>query len=260
MGQALITRRGGSGALSLSVIAISSANNLPSSAANGTVAIVSATAIVNTWVGNDFPTGVQAGDAFIRTTSKLGYSLPVGLSARFVIYPAAVYQYVGGLWVERVAYFRTGNAWVNAAYIIYNYGELLAGVWTGSGTGGWLATYANRFIVGCSNNANGVTNNQYNVRNSANVDMTEYRTMHVLCDLTNPGASGGWSIAVGVANVADTTFAASFAAAAGTVTDVELTVDVSSLAGPYRPQVFAGASRFENVTRSIDVKRVWFTR
>lgn len=264
MAQAMMMRRSGGSGLDLALLAIGSSLLLPASAANGTVAIVTGTAPGKLWVGRTAPaSGMQSGDIFIRTTGILSFGLPVALEERALIYPAAVYQYAGGAWAMLSAYFRIGGAWVPSAFAVYSEGDQLSGTWsgTGLGTGAYSLTgYATYFVVSCSNNANGVNSNQYWATNTVAFDVTEYAAMHVLADVANPNATGGWGVAIGVANTANTTFVASAYAAAGSYTNLELTVDIAALTGSLRPQVYASVSRNESVTRSLTVKRVWFTR
>ncbi len=264
MGQAMMLRRGGSGggAMDMVLTAISSSLLLPASAPNGTVAIVTTATIGKLWVGKTAPSsGMVAGDVYIRTTGVLSFGLPVALEERFVIYPAAVYQYASGAWAMMRAYYRIGGAWVNSAFVVYSEGDKVSGTWVGSSTGTagrWLTDNATNFVVGCTGN-NSSTTFQY-ATNSVALDVTEHTTMHVLCDVVHPGPSNAQYVGIGLANAGNTTFVAIKYAAVGTFSDLELTLDITALTGSYRPQVQAGVWGNESYTRSITVKRVWFTR
>lgn len=138
MGEAFITRRGsgGSGVLNFAVKAYASVEDLPETAADNTIALITDVEISSWCFSNDEPAGGVDGSVWIATGE--GSICPFNAMKKsgtcLAIYPVSTKQYISGVWVNTEAFFYNGE-WTQFSYLVvylYNNGDT-AHVWQGSG-------------------------------------------------------------------------------------------------------------------------------
>jgi len=199
MSNVFISRRGGGGTGGkVNAISVASAENLPASAKEGTIAVITSTAIKNVYVQNTEPTVVEVGDVWIST--GVASTVPVQLG-NATLYPSAVKQYVTGEWKSVSAYVFFSGSWMTLEMYLFRSGDQNESV-----TGGWLA--AKRMygvpVIGetALEAAYGTANQSYNrvlFRTKNAVDLSAYKTLKASFTPITRNHSGR-SVAVGVGN------------------------------------------------------------
>ena len=145
MGEAYLVRRGGTG-LKLNVIACASADALPGTASENTIAVITDLQPVGLFVQATEPQNPVEGDVWAVTTG--GDALLFAASKKSVkVGLSRIEQYDGAAWVQKVGYVHAGNGWAPISNVmdLYN-GE--AGQTDGwqTGKGGGTATYTGTYM------------------------------------------------------------------------------------------------------------------
>lgn len=126
---------GARGKTRVKALNIASADALPENVKDGTLAIISDTAVRNVWAQNEEPAEPEEGDVWLTCGAKS--SAPI-VKDYLTIYPTAAKQYQNGAWVGVSCYVRKNDEWIALEIILYRNGDLCVPV-----TGGWAgATYA----------------------------------------------------------------------------------------------------------------------
>jgi hypothetical protein len=114
----------GGGGAKLDVTAYASVGNLPDDADEGAVAVITATAVADSYADSDFPPSPAAGDVFILLG---GLSYPIPLTKLITIYPRGAYQYESSTWVLKETYVYLSGSWTELLYLLYNAGTFYMG-------------------------------------------------------------------------------------------------------------------------------------
>ena len=134
MGDAYIIRRGGgSGGVNYRVKAYPHSSDIPSTAKENTIAVVTTNEITDICFSPNEPTVKTTGLLWI----KVGSSSPAKFNAikknSIILYPLYAKLYIGGKWISVVAKSYLNGVWVNWIIYAYNYGDEcieLTGGWT----------------------------------------------------------------------------------------------------------------------------------
>lgn len=172
---------GGSGGLNFEVKAFASADALPQSARENTIAVVTDTPISSWVMSAEQPTGAE-GMVWIEVAAASDVAFYADKKQQVKLYPKSVKQYVSGAWTNMDAYVYQGGAWVEFSSTwngeLYVYGDQWETI-----TGGWI-------IDGQTQAANTVTfqdqdimiaarANYRSVVSTANkIDTTGYNTLY----------------------------------------------------------------------------------
>lgn len=125
------TTVGGGGSVgSLKTIAVSEIAYLPSSAKDGTIAVITRTTVPNTYVQNEQPTAQKNGDVWITTSGTSNAPIILG---NITLYPTSMKQYNGSEWVSVSGYIRSNGEWLSLEMILFRNGNTYSEI-----TGGWL--------------------------------------------------------------------------------------------------------------------------
>lgn len=110
----------GAGRQRLKVIAAASKAALPATAKDGTIAVITTTAVGTVWAQADEPASHSAGDVWIKT--GLSSTAPINLATKgsALLYPKNAAQYIGGQWVSVTLYTRSNSVWVIGLAYLYN--------------------------------------------------------------------------------------------------------------------------------------------
>ena len=109
----------------LNVKAYAAVSNLPATANEGAIAVITSTAIGNSYAAAEAPSAPSSGDIWVLLGSD---SLaPVMLSDSITISPRAAYQYNGSSWGILETYVYTGSAWVEITLLVYDTGNFYFG-------------------------------------------------------------------------------------------------------------------------------------
>ena len=108
----MIINTGGTGSgASLRAIAVASENALPASARDGTIAVVTNTAVSAVYAQNTEPSSPKNGDVWITVSSISTTPIVLG---KITLYPAQYKQYVGNAWENVTAFVRCNGVWVQS--------------------------------------------------------------------------------------------------------------------------------------------------
>ena len=111
------------GGAKLKVTVYSAVGNLPASAKEGAVAVITSTAIGDVYVSADEPASPASGDLWAWIGGQS--AAPVDLTDLFTVHPRAIYQYSGSAWALLESYVYTSSAWVEVTLYLYDNGEFL---------------------------------------------------------------------------------------------------------------------------------------
>lgn len=115
--------KGGGGKV-VNVKAVSSSDELPSSAKNGDIVLVTDTPIANIVIALKEPETASDGDVCVRVGDLSIVSVNVGNNPSIELRPWLVTQYIGGEWALKEAYVRDDSEWVALDGIIFYQGWL----------------------------------------------------------------------------------------------------------------------------------------
>lgn len=252
--------RAGGGA-SLNVIAASSFSALPETADEGTMAVITDTAIGAVYVQKAQPETAAAGDIFISTAANLHTVDIAGDEGSLQIPLGFVHVWNGTAWEQAEAYFHTDGKWIPQSNIVYLYN---AGSVNEQITGGWIAAEGGGTATMNAANMRLVISSSTGIRKHVAttnmIDLTGYATLHVVANFASLSvdSSTAPSLRLGVstnqnANLASITTKAEKAyTAKGEKT---LSYDVSSLDGEYYVIVGVGWP-----TATVNITQVWLEK
>lgn len=108
---------------SVNMVQYESADDLPASAPEGTIAIIVVAAITRVFVGPHPPASPLNMDKWVWTGSQS--QAPIQFNDEISFYPRAVYQYNNRthVWVLKPGYVFTSGAWVELSMYVYDNGE-----------------------------------------------------------------------------------------------------------------------------------------
>ena len=122
-GDGILNFKGGGGKV-VNVKAVSSSDDLPSSAKNGDIVLVTDTPIANIVIALKEPETASEGDVCVRVGDLSIVSVNVGNNPSIELRPWLVTQYIGGEWALKEAYVRDDSEWVALDGIIFYQGWL----------------------------------------------------------------------------------------------------------------------------------------
>jgi len=153
-----------------------SAEALPTSAAEGTLAIISQTRPVKVLVQNTEPTAPDAGDVWVSTGVTSTAPVQTG---NITVYPTSAKQYDGSAWVTVSTYVFSNGAWMSLEMYLFQSGDQNESV-----TGGWLAAWQMAGVAAIGDAAleaaYGTANQEYNrvaFCTKDTVDLSAYKTL-----------------------------------------------------------------------------------
>lgn len=245
-----IFNAGGLGGRRLKVIAVSSEAALPTVVKDGTLAVVTGTAIGTVWAQSETPTGAT-GDIWIKTGGTSTAPVNMASIGSLIVYPLGAYQYDGTRWNLIIGYARVSGAWVFLLTYLYNTGNTYSEL-----TGGWSAGYSSGTV---SFTLEAITM-QYYVANTGalycptvnKIDLTAYNTIHCRGIATK---ATNLRLYVGSTRTISSGSAVALQLTALTADTIgEVALDISTLSGQF--YVFVGLySELGPITLSVDC--VW---
>ena len=132
MGKAFLYGNGGAG-LNFKVVACASAEALPATARENTIAVLTATAINGYIFSSTEPTEPAEGMVWIITGTSSAVAFSASKKNPVMIYPLSAKQYVGGAWVNLSAMSYQNGSWVDWwDGALFDNGDICEDV-----TGGW---------------------------------------------------------------------------------------------------------------------------
>lgn len=157
------------GGASISVKAYASADELPITAKDGAIAVISHTAVAKVYAQSVEPAEPKAGDLWILFAAN--GTLPA-VGGNVVIYPQKSYQYTDGAWTAIPMKVYKDGSWVDATAdaVIYTPSDEVEEI-----TGGWHATSATQIVK----NANGMEIYSGFVSTALKIDLTHYSLLKV---------------------------------------------------------------------------------
>jgi len=175
-----------------------SAETLPTSVAEGTLAIISQTRPGKVLVQNTEPTAPASGDVWISTDVSSSAPIQTG---NITIYPSSAKQYVAVAWVTVTAYVFSGGAWIPLETYLFKNGDLYESI-----TGGWVRMWRDRECAEITDTAL-VADASYQYRRAAfrtknAVDLTSYKTLRAVFTPITKTYGGEYCVALGVNNTA----------------------------------------------------------
>ena len=147
---------------SLNITPYASTDNLPETANENDIAVITEEEITNWCARSDPPIGTAEGSIWIVTKTNGNAWFNIGsASSPIIIYPATVKQYISGAWVHKDSYiFQNGN-WKQIVYYLYDAGEeyeAITGGWTiVNGSGGRGVKNTDNIYLGYSGSSNRVS-------------------------------------------------------------------------------------------------------
>lgn len=153
----------------ISVSAYATEDDLPSDAEDGTIAVISTTAVGNVYVQGEEPNEAQEGDVWILFAAN--GTLPA-VGGNVIIYPQRAYQYTDGAWTAVAMKVYKDGTWVDATadVVIYTPSNEAEEI-----TGGWYAASA----TGLTKNTNGMEIYSGFVSTALKIDLTHYSLLKV---------------------------------------------------------------------------------
>ena len=174
MGDCYIVRRGGGAVKGSKVINVSGASALPSNAENGTIAVVSATAVKNVYVQDAAPSSPQKGDLWFTQGNGAiiyvlgGVSVQVNTSS----------QYNGSSWVVVSVYQKMESGWLSNKLYLMNGSDRaidITGGWRTQGYYGGTATdHGSYYRIVPANQGNQVAA----IQTENKIDLTNYSKLY----------------------------------------------------------------------------------
>lgn len=120
------------GGASISAKAYASADELPTTAKDGTIAVISATPVGNVYAQSAEPTEPLEGDVWVAF--GVDGNVPVA-TGNVIIYPSEAKQYLSGSWVEKTILIFAEGEWKTLFMYLFHAGNTYESI-----TGGWTST------------------------------------------------------------------------------------------------------------------------
>lgn len=165
---------GGTGAKT-KVVSIADASALPATAREGTIAVISSTAVKNVYVQREQPETAVSGDVWIaQGGGKLVYSVGKTVNVSFSL----VSQYNGQEWSKVLVYQFVNGEWVNGVTYLLYFDDDCADL-----TGGWVChgTYrgksekiANGYQLRCENGGH----QRGSIQTANKIELKDIKTIH----------------------------------------------------------------------------------
>ncbi|MEG0743126.1 MAG: hypothetical protein RR521_12915 [Clostridia bacterium] len=185
MGDCMIVRRGGGGSAGVQVLAAASEAALPASAKEGTLAVITVTAVGNVTLKPDPPSAPMAGDLWIRCGLQSELHVEVQKKPSLVVFPVSAAQYVGGAWVQAALFGRINGAWKSAATYLYAYGTRYVDGITTQGNAPFETSPFITFSEASFTFKKGETNNNSWGIKYTNISFDRYHTLCAVITTTN---------------------------------------------------------------------------
>ena len=229
------------GGAKLKVTAYSVVGNLPASAKEGAVAVITATAIGDVYVSADAPASPASGDLWAWIGGQS--AAPVDLTDVFTVHPRAIYQYSGTAWSVLESYVYTSSAWVEVTLYLYDDGEFLL-----SSGATEVYSYGSQsvFVIGASSlyiyaYAGNSHCNEY-VGFDTPIDLTDVSQIKICCSTVyTVQGNNGAGFRLGISPDKSTSWSAAVNQTA-TAAGLTMTLDVSAFTGVYYVMLHAYGS------------------
>lgn len=130
MSDCIITRRGGGGS-KVKVISVENAENLPLTASENTIAIISDTAISSYVFDKEKPETPANGMVWFATNIPTNVSMNLAKDGTITLYVGQGMQYIDGAWVSVDTYVFQNSAWVEVSgfvAVLYEAGVFAEGI------------------------------------------------------------------------------------------------------------------------------------
>lgn len=216
------------GGAKLKATAYSTAANLPASAKEGALAVITSTAIGDMFVSADQPTSPSSGDVWVWIG---GDSLaPIALTDLFTIHPRVVYQYSGSAWVLLESYVYTGSTWQEVTLFLYEDGTFFIVSAGMTKTIGDTVTLNSTYIY-CADGSGRGEYGRLRVYFSDVVDLTDVDIVTMKYDWTTSGGSNPYFRLEIATNKTGSVVAYTQSSSQGT--NKTTSVNVASLSGLY---------------------------
>lgn len=179
----------GGAALNTQVISATSFANLPSVAAENTIAVITATAIRGFHFTDNRPAGRPAGEVRIKVAGRAVNACEILSDPIISVYPVSVYQTDGSTWTLMEAYLRKSAAWKRIRTYFYQAGTLglitsLVGANSGAAN---YAVNSDHFIV---NLTAGGTTGFARICPGQQIEISDLSTLKVTYTRYKSGAQG----------------------------------------------------------------------
>lgn len=207
----------GGGGASISVKAYASADELPTTAKDGAIAVISAIPVGTVFVQSTEPSAAKNGALWILFAAN--GTLPT-VGGNVIIYPQRAFQYTDGAWTALPMKVYKDGLWVDATgdVVIYTPSDEAEEI-----TGGWYATSAAQIVK----NANGMEIYNGFVSTALKIDLTHYSLLKV-----DVRCRSGASSFVGIGTT-QTEFVASTETGKDESTYFTRVVDLEAVTGEY---------------------------
>ena len=216
------------------VIAAASVAALPTAAKEGTIALITSTALGTAYIGNMTVATPVAGDVRIRTSALAPHPIAPLRGQPVEIYPQSAAQYSGTEWTDVALYVRHNGVWAQQTVWLYNAGELYATV-----TGGWSMGYqgngstsitleSERIRVACNGQSVWIA-----VATNNAVDMTPFSTLTVNFTQSGNNDYSNNRLYLMTSHDASPNTETPYAEFSGRYTNKIMTLDVSAVTGEW---------------------------
>lgn len=174
----MILNMAGAGGSALKVISAASAAALPTTAAEGTIAVITDTPITSFEIGFLVPAVPKEGMVYLSESNVSNVPVNVAKDPNIAyLYPTGCSQYVGDAWTIKDFRIRKNKEWVTPRTYLYNAGNQYTAV-----TGGWKARSGNGSIgkdrMTFSSGPNAGLPNDSSVMTVGKIDFTNFTKFH----------------------------------------------------------------------------------
>ena len=185
---------GGGGTVYIEATAYTSTDMFPSTAEEGTIAIISATPVSNVYVQNEEPATPETGDLWINTSYYSNVQIRTG---NVTTYPISGKQYVGETWEHVNVYVRNNSEWLMLEVFLFKHGDLFESI-----TGGWAEMWRSSDCAEITSTAL-VSTAGYQYRRAAfrtrnAVDLTPFKALKAVFTPPTRTYGSDYIIAVGI--------------------------------------------------------------
>lgn len=255
MGEAFITRRGGSGGSGGLELTVCGGTTRPTKVTHNTIWINTDVEITSHVLSSTEPASPVEGMVWV-TIGAFGtvkMASPVG-GDWITVYPLSAKQYVSGAWVKKEAKSYRDGEWVDwwngDLYTGGNEYVTITGGWKAVNGDGLKVTFnSDKITVGTSGDTSGY---EAAVYTKNKIDVTNFNTLTaVFSSIAFPASYSGQGVYVGLTNIntdscpTDKLVASKQHTKTGSVT---LSVDISKVSGPYYPVIVADVATC-NITK-----------
>jgi hypothetical protein len=196
MGQAMITRRGGGAGVKLKPVAYASVLQLPASADDGALAVITTTGIGYITVDKDQPATAAAGDLWLKTGFVGRSALLLSPKPLVKSYPFTAMQYIGGAWTF-VRVFVYSGGWLELRAWLYDAGDMH------TEHGG---AFVNDYIEGSYGSitygasyisiVRTIAGSRTSIRKANSIDLTQFKTLKAVVQISGSFSSPQFSLRV----------------------------------------------------------------